>query len=193
MLADDYSRRHFIKNGLLSLIAIPVSRAALRSTPERVVVKLEGRASDLGNEIVSFGLPLPFGFLNDPGRVRVHAQDGTEFVAAVRSLEPWRKPGREGSIRSVLIQFKTDFSKRKTQEVFVTFDRRARNTESSLVPVVNTLIDQNGLRGPRVQALLPADWMCASEIVGPQTPAASSGEYSSYDGFVEKNFPGSLA
>ena len=193
MLGDDYSRRHFIKNGVLALFAIPVARPALRSTAKRVLVKLEGRANDLGEEIVSFGLPLPFGFLNDPHHVRVLAEDGMELVAAVRSLEPWRKEGREGSIRSVLIQFKADFSRRSSQVVVVRFDRRSQNTESSFVPVIKTLIDQDGLRGPRVQALFPADWMCASEIAGPQTPAGLSGEYSAYDTFVEKNFPGSLA
>jgi hypothetical protein len=193
MLDDEPSRRHFIKSGVLSLLALPLTRRALLPTSERLLVKLEGRASDLDKEIVSFGLPLPFGFLNDPRHVRVVGEDGTEIVAAVRSLEPWRKGGREQSIRSVLIQFKADFSRRKSQVVVVTFDQRSRNTDSTFVSVENTLIDQDGLRGPRVQALLPAEWMCASEIAGPQTPAASAGEYSSYDGFVEKNFPGSLA
>jgi hypothetical protein len=193
MSGDEHSRRQFIKSGLLSLFAIPIARGALISKSERVIVKLEGRANDLGEEVVSFGLPLPFGFLNDPREVNVLPEDGTELVAAVRSLEPWRTGGREGSIRSVLVQFKADFSKQKNQRVIVRFDRRSRRTESNFVPVAKTLIDENGLTGPRVQALLPADWMCASGIVGLQTPAASSGEYSSYDRFVEKNFPGSLA
>lgn len=193
MPGDEHSRRRFLKSGLLSLFAIPIAGRALIARTDRVVVQLEGRATDLHEEVVSFGLPLPVGFLNDPGEVRVVAQDGTDVVAAVRSLEPWRTGGRDGSLRSILIQFKTDFSKQKTQRVTVRFDRRSRKTETNFVPVAETLIDKNGLTGPRVQALLPADWMCASEIVGPQTPALSSGEYSRYDQFVEKNFPGSLA
>jgi len=193
MLGNEHSRRQFIKNGLLSLIALPIAHRALISRSEQVIVQLEGRANDLREEVVSFGLPLPFGFLNDPREVRVLGEDGTELVAAVRSLEPWRTGGREGSIRSVLIQFKADFSARKTQRVTVRFGRRARRTEATVVAVAKTLIDQSGLSGPRVQALLPADWMCASRIVGPQTPVALSGEFFSYDRFVEKNFPGSLA
>ena len=193
MLGNEHSRRQFIKNGLLSLIALPISRRTLRSMSEHVVVHLEGRATDLREEVVNFGLPLPFGFLDDPREVRVLSEDGTELVAAVRSLEPWRTRGREGSIRSVLIQFKADFSKRKTQGVTVRFDRRARRIEANFVAVAKTLIDESGLRGPRVQALLPADWMCASGIVGPQAPVVSSGDFFSYDSFVEKNFPGSLA
>jgi hypothetical protein len=35
--------------------------------------------------------------------------------------------------------------------------------------------------------------LCASGVVGPQVPASQSGVYASYDRFVEKNFPGSLA
>jgi len=143
MLADEHSRRQFIKNGLLSLIALPIARRAQISRSQQVIVQLEGRANDLREEIVSFGLPLPFGFLNDPREVRVLAEDGTELVAAVRSLEPWRTGGREGSIRSVLIQFKADFSARKTQRVTVRFGRRARRTEATVVAVAKTLIDQS--------------------------------------------------
>ena len=193
MLGDEHSRRQFIKRGLLSLIAIPVVPRALISKSERVIVKLEGRANDLREEIVSFGLPLPFGFLNDPRDVRVLDENGRELIAAVRSLEPWRTGGHEGTIRSILVQFKADFSKQKKRQVMVQFDRRSRRTEANFVAVAKTLIDEHGLSGPRVKALLQADWMCASRIVGPQIPVAASGEYSSYDRFVEKNFPGSLA
>jgi hypothetical protein len=55
------------------------------------------------------------------------------------------------------------------------------------------LIEESGLKGPRVAAVLPAQWLCASGVVGPQVPATQSGDYSSYDRFVERNFPGSLA
>ena len=112
--------------------------------------------------------------------------------SAVRSLEQWRTGGREGSIRSLLIQFKADFSRQKTQRVTVSFNGSQSRVESNFVPVSKTLIDDEGLKGPRVVAVLPADWLCASGVVGPQVPAARSGAYSSYDRFVEKNFPGSL-
>jgi hypothetical protein len=58
--------------------------------------------------------------------------------------------------------------------------------------VRETLIDAEGLKGPRVLAVLPAKWLCDSWVVGPQTPAAESGEYAAYDEFVERNFQGSL-
>jgi hypothetical protein len=173
----------------MSLVAVPLLRHTAQSG---VTVTLEGRAEKLGEEVVSFGLPLPFGFLRDVQKVRVVDEHGVELPAAVRSLEPWRTGGREGSIRSLLVQFKADFSRRKTQRVVVSFNASRSRVESNFVPVSKTLIDADGLKGPRVLAVLPADWLCASGVVGPQVPAAQSGAYASYDSFVEKNFPGSL-
>jgi hypothetical protein len=181
------SRRRFLRNGLMSLIAVPLLR---HITNGGVTVTLGGRAEKLGIETVSFGLPLPFGFLSDSRKVRVVDERGVELSAAVRSLEPWRTGGRSGSIRSLLIQFKADFSQQKAQRVKVSFDARPRAARADFVPVSQTLIDD--LKGPRVAAVLPPDWLCASGVVGPQVPATESGAYSSYDRFVEKNFPGSL-
>ena len=187
------SRRLFIKQALFSFFAIPLARHGVFSFAESVVVKLEGQVDDLGNELVSFGLPLPFGFLNDSAKVRVVADDGSELAAAIRSLEPWRVGGRDGSIRSVLVQFKLDFSKQRTQRVTIRFDRQPKRTSADVASIATTLRDEQGLQGPRVLAVLPANWLCASGIVGPQTPGASSAEYATYDRLVEKNFPGSLA
>ena len=184
------SRRLFLKNALATLAALPLTR--FKPTSPGVRVRLEGRASDLGNEVVSFGLPLPPRFLSDPKRLRVADADGREIDVAVRALENWRVGGRTGSIRSVLIQFRMDFTNRTAREVKISLGHRPRKSQSTFVPVAQTLIDQNGLKGPRVIALLPADWLCASEVVGPQTPASSSGQLDKYDRFVEKNFPGSL-
>jgi len=186
------SRRLFIKQALLSAFAIPLGRLRL-TFAESVTVRLLGEADDLDNEVVSFGLPLPFGFLTESRNVRVLSEAGSELVAAVRSLERWRIGGRDGSIRSLLIQFKLDFSNQKAQRVTIRFDGKPKKTESQFVPLVKTLRDDKGLNGPRVLAILPADWLCASEVVGSQTPASLSGEYSTYDELVEKNFPGSLA
>jgi hypothetical protein len=182
-----------LKNGLMSLAAIPLFRYATWAPTESVAVTLEGRADNLGDEIVSFGLPLPFGFLHDSRKVSVVDERGAEMPAAVRSLEPWRTGGREGSIRSLLIQFKADFSKQKTRRIGIRFNARRSHSSPAFVPVSQVLIEANGLKGPRVAAVLPADWLCASGVVGPQVPATQSGEYSSYDRFVENNFPGSLA
>ncbi len=168
-----------------SAFAITSARTA------EVEVTLEGRTANLGNELVNFGLPLPPGFLSDPQHVRVVNAVGQEFSAAVRVLEPWRIGGREGSIRSLLIQLTSDFSREQTQRIKILFQPRRKN-ESSFVPVEETLINKDGLDGPRIMALLPAGWLCDSWIVGPQTPSSESDQYRAYDQFVERNFPGSL-
>jgi hypothetical protein len=196
MSGSKLTRRSFVQTGLASLLA---ARAAFAgesaSSFDRVTeleVTLEGRATTLGRELVSFGLPLPPGFLSDPKRVRLVDDARQELTAAVRPLEPWRIGGKQGSIRSLLIQFTLDFSQQRTQRIKIVF-RPRRKDKTDFVSVEKTLIDSNGLEGPRILALLPAGWLCDSLIVGPQTPASQSGEYRAYDQFVEKNFPGSLA
>src|SRR5215218_9753285 len=121
---QENSRRLFLKNALMSLVAVPLLRHTTWSATKSITVTLEGRADNLGDEIVSFGLPLPFGFLHNSEKVRIVDERGAEVPAAVRSLEPWRTGGRDGSIRSLLIQLKLNFSKQKTQQVIVLFDRR---------------------------------------------------------------------
>ena len=191
-----FTRREFLIAGAAAALA---ARVAPAQSPPRaprpakeVEVRLVGRAADLGEETVSFGLPLPPDFLSDAARVRVVDAAGVELPAATRALEPWRLGGREGSIRSLLVQFKSDFRGGREKRVRVLFHRTPRRRGGPLVPVQETLVERDGLKGPRVLAVLPAGWLCDSWVVGPQTPAAESGEYAAYDRFVERNFPGSL-
>jgi hypothetical protein len=162
------------------------------SPPKEVTVTLVGRAGNLGIETVNFGLPLPPGFLNDANLVQLLDSQGAEIDAAVRALEPWRIDGTDGAIRSIQIQFQADFQREKTRQVTVAFGKPRAGRTRQFVPVVETLIEPDGIKGPRVLALLPARWLCDSWIAGPQVPAAESGPWSSYDRLVEKNFPGSL-
>ena len=189
------SRRSFLKTGLAFFLggqsALASEFAVKPASAREVEVTLEARISSLGQEVVSFGLPLPPRFLSDPRNVRVVDAKGQEISAAVRSLEPWRIGGREGSIRSLLIQFTSDFTQQRTQRFKIVFRPRGKNVRD-FVPVVKTLIGEDGLDGPRIMALLPADWLCESQIAGPQTPSSKSGQYESYDQMVDKNFPGSL-
>ena len=130
----------------MALGALPLVRHSTWAATESVAVTLEGRADNLGDEVVSFGLPLPFGLLHDSAKVRIVDERGAEVRAAVRSLEPWRTGGRDGSIRSLLIQFRLSFSKRKTQRVVVRFNTRRSHSEATFVPVSQTLIDESGLK-----------------------------------------------
>src|SRR6185436_2799558 len=196
MSESNITRRSFVHTGLMFLAAWRATLASASDRkpggPQEVEVRLAGRAETLGREVVNFGLPLPPGFLSNPGNVRVVNAAGQELKAAVRALEPWRIGGRVGSIRSLQIQFTLDFSRERDQRIKILFQPR-RESESNFVPVEETLITSDGLAGPRVLALLPAYWLCDSLVVGPQTPASMSGPYDRYDAFVEKNFPGSLA
>lgn len=182
--------------GLVSLLAgrriLASNSGRKRNGVNELEVTLEGRTANLGLEVVNFGLPLPPGFLSDPRNVQVVNAAGQEVRAAVRALEPWRIGGNEGSIRSVQIQFTLDFSRQRIQRIKVRFQPR-RKSLSSFVSVEDTLISKTGLDGPKVIALVPAEWLCESWIVGAQTPASQSGKYRAYDHFVERNFPGSLA
>src|SRR6185312_17397732 len=118
MSDSNISRRSFVQSSLAFLLAgraVFASRLKFASDRESgIEVTLIGRAANLGRELVSFGLPLPPDFLSDQRKVRVVDGSGKELSAAVRSLEPWRIGGREGSIRSLLIQFQSDFSKERT-------------------------------------------------------------------------------
>lgn len=195
MTDSKVTRRSFVQTGVISLLAV---RAGLSGEfrgdvyqPKELEVSLEARVTNPAVERVSFGLPLPPGLLSDARRVRIVNDVGEEIAAAVRRLEPWRIGGDDGTIRSLLIQFSLDFSRRRTQKIKILFQRRQKD-ETTFVPIEKTLISADGLDGPRVLALLPADWLCDSLVVGQQTPASKSRDYRQYDQFVEKNFPGSL-
>ncbi|MCA1620485.1 MAG: hypothetical protein LC795_14480 [Acidobacteria bacterium] len=194
---SEFSRREFLLAGAAAALA---GRAALAQSPlktprpgRELAVSLLGRADDLKGEVVSFGVPLPPDFLSDAGRLRVLDERGEEVAATTRALEPWRLGGREGgSVRSLLVQFKFDFRTVRERRVTLLFNKSPRRRGGPLVPVRETLIDAEGLMGPRVLAVLPSEWLCDSWVVGPQTPAAESGAYADYERFVERNFPGSL-
>ena len=143
---------------------------------------------------VAFAVPLPPSLLDDPARVRVLDAGGRELTANVQALEPWRVGGRDGALRAVGIQLLLDVVPGARHELRVEFNgtRRARPRLASAIPFADTLIEPSGRQGPRVQTRLPAGWLCASGVVGPQVVARTSGPYADYDRFVERSFPESL-
>src|SRR5687768_9793019 len=124
--------------GILSVLVFSASameRPQAAKPPNEVEVTLEGRVPGLAVEMANFGVPLPPGFLRDARMVRVLDSRGSEIEAAVRSLEPWRIDGKQGTIRSVQIQFRIDFRNGQTQRVTIAFGKaRARNADG-FVPV----------------------------------------------------------
>src|SRR5262249_32596222 len=99
---------------------------------------------------------------------------------------------KEGTIRSLQIQFRADFREHPRQEVRIAFGSRRPDGTAGFRPGKDTLIDADGLKGPRVLALIPVKWLCDSWIVGPQVPDSESGGYRDYDALAQRNFPGSL-
>jgi hypothetical protein len=143
-------------------------------------------------ETLNLGLPLPRGFLSDPLLARVIGPDGQEIEAAVRPLEVWRGGVERQSIRSLQVQCAVDFSKAGARRIKVRLGEPRRRNRSSFEPIETTLVKPDGLLGPRVLSVLPAEWLCASGVAGPQTPASGSGRYALYDQTVERNFARSL-
>ena len=156
---------------------------------------LVSRVGAARRELVNVGVPFAPGIISDPNHIRVETERGAEIPVAVRILERWRaRPGTSGteSVRSAHIQFRFDFANERPARVRVTVSDRSTSAGDQLVPVRDTLRDAEGLEGPRVVVLMTSDWLCSSEIVGPQTPSRLSGALGGYDRFVERSFPGSL-
>ena len=89
---SEFSRREFL---LAAAAAALAGRAAGAQSPLKIPrpgrsldVTLVGRADDLGEEVVSFGMPLPPDFLMDAGRVVVLDEHRGEVAATTRALEP---------------------------------------------------------------------------------------------------------
>ena len=49
-----------------------------------------------------------------------------------------------------------------------------------------------GMELPRVDCVLPARWLCDSQVAGPQVPTGRGGRYAAYNALAARNFPGSL-
>jgi hypothetical protein len=161
------------------------------TVPNGLRIRLVPRDGASGRQVVSFGLPLPPDLVDDPRRVALEDEDGRPIASSVRVIEPWRAPA--GGARSVLVQLALDFGRGRARHVYVAFDRAPDTSIEPLAAVPDTLVTTDGLAGPRVLALLPAGWLCASGLVGLQVAAEDAGRLAAYDEYVERSFEGSLA
>lgn len=174
-------------------IVMPKADRTNRPAPPRpatqaVEVKLSANTGNPGIETVSFGVPFPPGALNDDAQVTVF-QGEKELPVATKTLAPWRIDARNGSPRSILVQFPLDFSGRPEQTVIVRWDKPRARQLNELKPVRDLLLYKTiesttqyegqktptqvtlHYEEPRVLAVLPAKWLCQSWLLGPQIPA----------------------
>ncbi len=128
-------------------------------TPMRFDVQLVADGAS-GTTRVNFAIPLAPGALMDAARVRVLAGT-TELAAATRSLATHG----DGSVRSVQVQVDADASALLTIELDA-----AAIGGATMVPVADTLAGSGNDVHPRVWAVLPANVLAASGVVGPVIP-----------------------
>ena len=175
-------------------IVMPKADRTARPTPtvpngSAVEVKLYANVENAGRETVSFGVPFPPNAISNDSQVAVFLGD-KELPIVTKVLAPWRIDAKEGSPRSVLIQFPLDFTSKTQQTVTVRWDKPRTQKLDKLTPVKDLLVFKTiesktqyegqktsspvALRyeEPRVLAVLPARWLCESWIVGPQVAAS---------------------
>ena len=136
------------------------------TTGTTVDVTLQPRSGVSGTQRVNFAVPLPRGLVLDPDQVRVLAS-GVELRAARRelALHP------DGSVRSIQLQVDTTVAAGKILQIRL--NEAPTTTPLALVAASTTLEPADGTQGPRVWVRLPAAWLAASGVTGPQVTEAS--------------------
>lgn len=135
--------------------------------PDTVSVHLVPQDGVSGLQRVAFAVPLPPGMQDDEALVRV-VHEGTELPTARRALARHAA----GGIRSLELQVELELA----GETDLAVELGAAGTAGDLprVPTEDTLVQADGTLGPRVWALLPAEWLAASGLAGPQQPVADT-------------------
>jgi hypothetical protein len=145
-----------------------------------------------GAKQVSFAIPFPPGVLKEARLIRVHGPAGEELPVFTKELVPWRLDNKEGTVRSVLVQFECPVAAGETKKINVHYGA-AGQTRATAVPVTETMVESTGQSGPNIWAVLPASWMCNSWVVGPQLPVSANANLPEYDKCAERSFDKQLS
>lgn len=135
--------------------------------PDVVNVHLVPQDGVAGLQRVAFAVPLPPGMQDDETLVRVE-HEGTELPAARRALAIHAA----GGIRSLELQVELEIA--GETDLLVELGIAGTAGELPRVPTEDALVQPDGTLGPRVWALLPAQWLAASGFAGPQLPVADT-------------------
>jgi hypothetical protein len=170
-----------------------------------VTVTLRPMVEAPGTHVVSFGLPFGPGVIEDDRRIRVLGPDGQEVPVFTRPLVHWWIDRKQGTPRSVLVQFEMAFPDRSPRLVTLTWDRPRTRSRAAMVPVAETQVatrvefpaaDRVAMsyeyRRPKVLALLPPEWLCTSLVTWQQTPSRQNTVAPWYDRHLVEQFEGSL-
>ncbi|MGH1343762.1 MAG: hypothetical protein ACRBN8_19555 [Nannocystales bacterium] len=137
--------------------------------PMEFVVQLQAQGGVRGEQRVNFAVPLVQGQLFDADQVTLH-NGGEALAVGLRGLSAYP----DGSLRSVQIQLDIDVGEGLSLDVSIGDPEGVSTVD--LVPVADTLVVEDGTEGPRVWALLPADWLSASGVAGPLLPMSEFSE-----------------
>lgn len=163
---------------------------------KRVAVQLVPEMGP-GRFVVSFGLPFPPGALADHTRIRAMDESGQAIPVFTRALALWWMDGKQGFVRSALVQFEVAFADTMARHVTLAWDGTRGQSRQVEVPTAETQFvreDADGAyRCPNVLALLPPEWLSESWVAWQQVAASQNGVAAWYDREVLEQFPGSLA
>jgi hypothetical protein len=134
--------------------------------PASVTVHLVPQQGISGAQRINFAVPLAPGRLSDAAFLKVTSA-GVEVPTFRRGLANHA----DGSLRSVQIQI--DLTLAAEMDVAVELGARPITTPLTAVPVEQTLMNPNGEQGPKVWAVLPAEWLSSSGFAGPLLPEAA--------------------
>ncbi len=146
--------------------------------PKKGSVDLTLRADNgaANNAVVSFGLPFPEGILTSEKNVTLKNKAGQPVPISATVLAKWP---HDGSIRSVLVAFKTTLASNATETWKVEWgDPTTSPDAGTLAPNPN---------GP-VAATLPADHYVKSHIGGVLVSASANQRFSDYDTELTRSY-----
>ncbi len=162
----------------------------------QIEVVLTPQIEEGGKQIVSFGVPFGPGVLADDKLIRVSGEDGADIAAFTKPLAYWWIDGKQGSLRSVLLQFELSFAGKGTRKVSIAFDKPRTKSREALTPIADTQVvkKEEGFEfhSPKVLAILPAKWLCESWVAWQQVPASENQSAPWFDEHLMAQFPGSV-
>ncbi len=156
------------------LPALPPKPPAVTSG-ELTLAAVKLRESGRTHTLVSQGIPFAPGQLSDERNVAVLAGD-VELPLGAKALARWPQ---DGSIRSLLVQFRLDADQLRGP-ITMRWGTARTTTDVPVTPVTWKI--------PEGFLLLPARWLCDSEVIGEQVPMGDN-DVPEYDERIQQYYP----